>query len=206
MLKLALKITFLLGLVLSSIGLLRVSYFQLKANAAQYLMQSAWREMIAENDNSVSQIKIKPWPWADTWPVFELVIPQIGLTSLVLKDSSGESLAFGPGLLSTQIMPGNRGNSFVAAHRDTHFRNIEQLKKGHLMSITKQDGKRLTFLIDQVRIVDSRLEGPVLFTEQKRLTLISCYPFDAKIPNTPYRYLVSGQLQDSITKPIAGVY
>ena len=140
------------------------------------------------------QAKIKPWPWADTWPVFKLIIPSIGSNSLVLKDASGESLAFGPGLLTTNINPGERGNSFIAAHRDTHFERLAELRKGNVILIEDLTEHKLRFEVDLIMIVDSRTDQPMTNTPDTRLTLVTCYPFDATESNTPYRYLVSGRL------------
>lgn len=196
MIKKALKVTFVVGVILSSIGLVRVGYFQVKAELAQRLMQSAWQQ-IKQSQQITGIKKIKPWPWADTWPIFELDIPVINHTSLVLKDSSGESLAFGPGLLSNLIQPGEKGNSYIAAHQDTHFRDIHKLQTGDNILINNIQGDTLEFSIDQIKVIDSRLEQPYLKSQEIRLTLVSCYPFDSPTSKTPYRYLVSAKLVES---------
>jgi len=192
MIKFIVKISFILGFVLSTLGILRIGYYQTKAKLAQHLLLSAWQQTYQQS--SAQNIpQIKPWPWADTWPMFKMKIPSIQSTNLVLKDASGESLAFGPGLLTSDIIPGDPGNSFIAAHRDTHFDNLGEVKKGDIIYIEDQLQRIQQFEVDQIKIVDSRIEQPFVDTADIRLTLVTCYPFDAVEANTPYRYLVSGK-------------
>lgn len=188
--KRILKILFIIGFMLSSIGLLQICYYQLKAESAQWLLESAWQKTLQQKDN----YPVKPWSWADTWPVLKVELPSIQLSSLVLKDVSGQSLAFGPGLMTPGLYPGEQGNSFIAAHRDTHFEDIVKLKKGELIKITNSSGKEVFFKIDQLQIIDSRTEQPIIDIGDKRVTLVTCYRLNSNQRNTPYRYLVSGRM------------
>ena len=184
-----LKWLFVTGLILSSIGLLRIAYYHTKAEVAQMMILSAWEE--SQASTMTKRENIKPWSWADTWPVMQLEFPDLGESSIVLKDVSGESLAFGPGLMTNDILPGDIGNSFIAAHRDTHFSAIGRLKRNQLIQVTLLSGISYSFEIDKIKIVDSRSEQPWTKTNEKRITLVTCYPFDGSISNTPFRYLVS---------------
>ena len=198
MLKRVIRIIFIIGVLLSTIGLVKVGYLKAKAHTAQYLMQSAWQKSQQSFNSSSIDNRHKPWPWADTWPIFELRIEKIGLSSLVLKDTSGESLAFGPGLLSSNYLPGDTGNSFIAAHRDTHFKDIGVLSKGDSILIQHKNGEQYSFTVDQHLVIDSRVENPIFDSAQPRITLITCYPFDAEAANTPHRYLVSAVLNEEL--------
>ena len=40
---------------------------------------------------------VKPWSWADTWPVARIAVPRLGRHAIALAGSSGQALAFGPG-------------------------------------------------------------------------------------------------------------
>jgi len=184
------KYLFIIGLILSTVGLLRIAYYHAKAEVAQMMILSAWEQSQA----SMNKENIKPWPWADTWPVMQLKFPDLNESSIVLKDVSGESLAFGPGLMTNNILPGDIGNSFIAAHRDTHFSSIGLLKRTQTIQVTLHSGVSYNFKIDKIKIVDSRSEQPWVNTNEKRITLVTCYPFDGSISNTPFRYLVSAVL------------
>jgi len=188
--KRLLQILFIAGFVLSGIGLLRISYFHAKAELAQVLLESAWQKNFESNRID----PVKPWSWADTWPVLKLDLPSIELSMLILKDASGQSLAFGPGLMTPNLMPGEIGNSFIAAHRDTHFKELEVLKKYEEIQVTNRLGEKKIFQVDQISIVDSRTEQPVIESNDRRITLVTCYPFNANEANTPFRYLVSAKM------------
>ena len=197
------KLLFIAGFALSTFGIIRIGYFEAKAELAQHLMETAWQEnkrLVNQFGGKLNQrIKqaeqnIKPWPWADTWPVLKLMIPSVDFNYLVLKDASGESLAFGPGLLTNAVYPGEPGNSFIVAHRDTHFKNLGSVKKDALIEIEDRNENVIRFKIDQIKIVDSRIERPITDSADVRVTLVTCYPFNAIQSNTPYRYLVSGKL------------
>ena len=59
------------------------SYIHAKAMVAQLLLESAWTETLSGNK------EVKPWPWADTWPVARLRAPTLGISRIVLAGASG---------------------------------------------------------------------------------------------------------------------
>ncbi len=169
-------------------------YYQIKAVLAQVLLENSWQKsQLIKNES------FKPWPWADTWPSFELTLFDShgnANNMIVLGNASGESLAFAPGLLTENTMPGNIGHSIVAAHRDTHFSLLKDYKVGQQMIVTDRNQKQLIFQVDQINIVDSQDESPILALEHSRLTLVTCFPFGSEAQNTSLRYLVSGFLKE----------
>ena len=68
------------------------SYIHAKAKLAQSLIRGAWEKTLA------GQKEVRPWPWADTWPVARLIVPRLKVDLFVLAGSSGRTMAFGPGL------------------------------------------------------------------------------------------------------------
>ena len=111
------------------------AYIHAKAVLAQILLETAWVETLN------GHVEVKPWPWADTWPVSRLTVPRLGIRRIVLAGASGSSLAFGPGLFSGTPLPGSTGNTVVAGHRDTHFRFLQDLKPGDAITIQTPDAK-----------------------------------------------------------------
>lgn len=181
------KLVLILVTLTSLFGFGEIGYYQAKAALAQKLMQKAWADSLVEPLKN-----IRPWPWADIWP--ELKLKLLGNEFIVLSDASGESLAFGPGLLTTELYPGDMGNSLIAAHRDTHFSNLSNIKLDSEMVVELKDNQQLKFIVDQILVVDSELEKPIIDLEEARLTLVTCYPFDMSVSETSLRYLVSGKL------------
>jgi len=54
-----------------------------------------------------SEREVKPWSWADTWPVARIEVKRLHASAIVLAGSSGQALAFGPGHVELAPMPVN---------------------------------------------------------------------------------------------------
>ena len=74
----------------------------LKAAVAQQLLHAAWQRTQA------GEREVRPWPWADTWPVARLLAPAQNVDLIVLEGASGRILAFGPGHVEGTAAPGGR--------------------------------------------------------------------------------------------------
>jgi len=95
--------------------LLSAAYIPVKAQLAQYLLEKSWQE------SRVKQSLVKPWSWSDSYPVARIKIPKLDIDVVILAGASGESLAFAPGHVAQSVLPGDRGNSLISAHKDTYF-------------------------------------------------------------------------------------
>ncbi|MDL0430928.1 class GN sortase [Marinobacter sp. TBZ242] len=167
-------------------------WIPLKAIAAQELLELAWAESQAR------QQQTRPWPWADTWPVARLTIPETGQSLIVLDGAHGESLAFGPG----QVLGNDdrAGPVVIAGHRDTHFRGLQHLKTGSRVRLQSRDGDWRIFQVDRIRIVDSRHERiDTAKLPQNSLLLVTCYPFNGLENNGPLRYVVEATADSMVT-------
>lgn len=163
------------------------AYIPAKAWLAQELMQRAWVRAGQAVERPV------PWPWADTWPVGRLRSEAHGVDLIVLAGGSGRTLAFGPGHLSASAMPGETGNTVIAGHRDTHFRFLAGVKKGDKLSVEAAGGEKHVYEVLGSEVVDSRRGGLVLDTDAAMLTLVTCYPFEARAAGGPLRYIVTAR-------------
>lgn len=158
-----------------------------KAELAQYLIGRAWEEHLAAGGGE----QVKPWPWADTWPVARLQLADQE-PLIVLAGGSGQSLAFGPGMLPISGEPGDLANprtTVIAAHRDTHFQDLGKLQPGAAIRLQDRRGHWQSYRVAQTRVVDSERERLSVFAEPG-LLLVTCYPFRAVNPGGPLRYLV----------------
>ncbi|WP_303291571.1 class GN sortase [Marinobacter sp. SS5-14b] len=155
-----------------------------KALVAQELLAMAWAESQAR------QTETRPWPWADTWPVARLEMPELGVSMIVLEGGHGESLAFGPG----RVFGGEGGPLILAGHRDTHFRHLQNLETGYRLRVQSQGRQWRQYRVTETRIVDSRNES----IDTNRLhadsvLLVTCYPFDSMNARGPMRYVVEAR-------------
>jgi sortase A len=158
-------------------------YIHAKAWLAQQLIARSWASTLE------GERRVRPWPWADMWPVARLRVPSADVDLYVLADASGRSLAFGPGYLSESAAPGSIGNTVVAAHRDTHFRFLRTLPVGAEMTLQTEHGAEHRYRLMETHVIDSRRDSIVLDADQALLTLLTCYPFEQIVPGGPLRYV-----------------
>ncbi|QOZ55803.1 class GN sortase [Bradyrhizobium sp. CCBAU 53338] len=177
-LVLALVGTFLLG---------EGAYIHAKAWLAQVLLERAFERSIA-----IGQ-PVKPWSWADTWPVARIEVKRIGASAIVLSGTSGQALAFGPGHLDQTVDAGERGVAVYAAHRDTHFRFLRNVVIGDVVDVTRSDGKHFRYRTDGSAVVRFDASGIDPSTQDFELVLTTCWPFDA-VTSGPERYLLHATL------------
>ena len=162
-------------------------YMQAKAQLAQVLIAHSWQQ------NQHGNAGAKPWPGADIHPVAQLSVPRLHLNQYIMQDASGEALAFGAGMLPQGDLPGGSGHSLLAGHRDSHFAFLQQLRPGDEIDIENRHGQQQRYRISQTRVVDSRHSDFYFDPHAHRLTLITCYPFDALTPGGPLRYVVQAE-------------
>ncbi len=159
------------------------SYIYTKAYLAQYFLNSAWSKTLQ------GQIKVKPWSWADTYPVAKIIFNNTQEEYIVLAGASGRTLAFGPGHISRTPLPGNGGNSVMAGHRNTHFTILKDVKHGDEITVQTPSNK-IHYRIINIVILDQSQTEIMQDYGLDLLTLITCYPFDTLQTGGPLRYAV----------------
>ncbi|HUO85815.1 MAG TPA: class GN sortase [Thermoanaerobaculia bacterium] len=161
----------------------RGAWVPAKATLAQGLLAAAWERAVA------GEARPRPWPSADTWPVARLHLP--GRPPLVvLAGASGRTLAFGPGRVEGTAAPGEPGNLVVAGHRDTHFRALADVVPGDVLEVEAPDGVVRRYRVVETAVLDHRDTRPLAPSAGARLTLVTCWPFDAVRPGGPLRWVV----------------
>lgn len=176
------------GIVLLAMGLVLVGYglfVPAKAVLAQVLLERAW--MAAPKDGKAP----KPWPWADTNPIARIKVDDLDVSEIILAGAHRRSLPFGPGHVDGTSEPGRSGHSVVAAHRDTHFSFLENIKIGMAVSVELPGGQSSSYVVVDMRVLDARSETIVINHATNTLSLVTCYPFKDWNPGGPMRYVVT---------------
>ncbi len=168
-----------LGLALCAQGF----WIPAKAALAQVLLARAFDQSVATGR------PVKPWPWADTWPVARVSFPRLGRAVIVLDGASGQALAFGPGHVAGTPDAGDRGVAVYAAHRDTHFALLGELQPGDEIAVERIDGRKASFRVTGAQVVRWDASGVDPHAPGHALALATCWPLDAKA-HGPMRYLV----------------
>ena len=158
-----------------------------KAWLAQVLMEQAWQRSLTAPAEAVAQ---RPWPWADSHPVGRLRVPALDVDQIVLAGASGRSMAFGPAHLDGSALPGAAGHGLLFGHRDTHFRFLRDLAPDMDLSLQGRDGQWRRYRVVDRQVVDSRRARLLPGDGARRLSLVTCYPFDSLDTGGPLRYVV----------------
>lgn len=179
-------------LAASAVLLGNATYIPAKAALAQVLLERAWVE------TQETGHPVRPWSWADITPVAEISVPRLQRRVVILGDVSGQAMAFAPGHMPNTPAIGEAGTAVVAAHRDTHFSFLGELKEGDIVLVTDANGVAHDFRVSETRIVEadaSRLDPMDGGPTGARLALTTCYPFSGVL-HSPLRYVV---LADRVT-------
>jgi len=152
-----------------------------KAEIAQWLMRRTWQQVLG------GELQARPWPWADTRPAAILNVPRFGIEEYVLEGNSGRNLAFGPVFVDGTAAGIDR---VISGHRDTHFQFLQKLLPGDRISLQTLAGTE-EYAVQNIEVIDSRLQQLVLEPGVHRLSLVTCYPFAALIAGGPLRYVVT---------------
>jgi sortase A len=169
----------LVGLILFGQGV----YIHAKALVAQMLLQRAFDQTITSGH------AVKPWSWADTWPVARIEVKRLHASAIVLAGSSGQALAFGPGHVELTPDAGEPGVAVYSAHRDTHFRFLKDVVIGDEIDIVRSDGHTFHYRADRTAVVRFDASGIEPLSQGYELVLSTCWPFDA-VTSGPERYIL----------------
>lgn len=170
---------FALGLGLLAQG----AWIPVKARLAQVLLERAWSKSLASGSPT------KPWPWADTTATARLYNKRLGISLVVLQGISGEVLAFGPGWQENSATFTEKGNKVLAGHRDTSFSFLQNLRPGDTIGVETLLGNHQNYVVrgSSIQLAENIYLEP---TRESWLTLITCYPFQALVPDGQERFLI----------------
>ncbi len=175
------------GLVLFGQGI----WIHAKALLAQVLLERAFAASLAAGR------PVKPWSWADTWPVARIEVPRLGRSEIALAGASGQALAFGPGQVERTPEPGEPGTAVFAAHRDTSFAFLGAVRIGDAIRVTRRDGREFTFLVTSMSVVRWDVSGIDPAADGRQLVLATCWPLDGKLSG-PFRYIVRAKIAEDV--------
>ncbi len=171
-----------------------------KAELAQFLLERAWAKSLH------GEVAVRPWPWADTWPIAKLTVPAHDVSVIVLAGANGRNLAFGPGYLLGGAKPGAAGTAVLTGHRDTHFKFLANLEVGDRLVLHAPQLGPFPYRVREIQIVDSRDARIGQDMDSAVLALVTCYPFDALVPGGPLRYVVIAEAEFRETAQGEAVY
>jgi sortase A len=120
--------------------------------------------------------------------VGKLEIPRLGLSVMIMEGVADKTLRLGGGHIPGTAYPGAPGNSGFAAHRDTFFRKLRNVRKDDVIHFTTRSTK-LSYRVASTAVVDPSDTGVLRPTARETITLVTCFPFYYVGP-APRRFVV----------------
>jgi sortase A len=142
------------------------------------LCSYAWMSLEQRRLESASLASIATSPEKpdqDTNAITLLNIPKIDLQAAVLEGTNRKALLLAPGHLEKTVWPGQSGNAVIAAHRDTFFRRLHELRKGDDIYV-RRAGRRYHYAVSNTAIVSPSDIAVIRPSSDTRLTLLTCWP------------------------------
>lgn len=182
---------------------LHASWLPTKAWLSQVLISYSWQQSIAENmmsehenqmKHSSRNIAIKPWPWADTFPIAELSIERLEENIVILNGGDPTTLAFSAGAIAPFNQTNNLTPFVVAGHNDSHFAFLENILMKDIISMRDQHGKSQLYQVEAIDIIDASTGQLPILANDSSLILITCYPFNNLSNNNDERYIITAKL------------
>lgn len=118
-------------------------------------------------------------------------IDRLKVSAVIREGVDTKTLSRAVGHVPNTALPGQKGNVGVAAHRDTHFRGLRNVRHGDVIRLETLSGTYL-YEVDSLKIVWPKNVEVLDPTPEPRLTLITCYPF-SYVGHAPKRFIVQGK-------------
>lgn len=113
---------------------------------------------------------------------------RLSLNVPVFEGTDNWTLNRGAGWIPGTTRPGEAGNIGVAAHRDSFFRALKDIRKGDLLELISA-ARTDEYSVDQVEIVGPENVSVLQARPVPSLTLVTCYPFYF-VGAAPSRFIV----------------
>lgn len=121
-----------------------------------------------------------------------LTIPALKRELPIIQGTGVKELKKGVGHFTQSVLPGEEDNCVFSGHRDTVFRQLDNLKIGDQLIVQTSAGI-FTYEVNGTRIVHKDDKTVIVPTDNAILTLTTCYPFYT-LGDAPDRYIVSADL------------
>ncbi len=115
-------------------------------------------------------------------------IPRLGMSIAILQGANARTLRLGAGHIQTTALPGQAGNIGIAAHRDTFFRGLKDIRQDDEIQIQTATGL-VRYRVDWAKVVPPDDADVLSPSADSVLTLVTCYPFYLVGP-APNRFVV----------------
>lgn len=124
--------------------------------------------------------------------VGRLEIPRLGISAVVRAGSDARTLRLAVGHIPGTALPGEQGNVGLAAHRDTFFRRLGEIREEDEVRLVTPEGT-FSYRVQGTQVVNPSDVWVLDPTASPALTLVTCYPF-TYVGSAPRRFIVRAEL------------
>ena len=110
---------------------------------------------------------------------------------MVNEGVDDHTLALAIGHIPGTALPGSKGNVAVAAHRDTFFRPLKDLRMNDDIYFNTGHGE-FRYRVESLRIINPEDVEVLQPSAEPELTMITCYPFEF-FGHAPKRFVVQAR-------------
>ena len=131
-------------------------------------------------------------------PVAVITIAKVGIQVPVYDGANDFNLNRGVGRIQGTAPVGETGNLGIAGHRDGFFRGLKDVAIGDGIELLTASGSE-AYTVSSIEIVDPIDVWVLKPTDEKTITLVTCYPF-YYVGHAPKRYIVKAIAEHSLAK------
>jgi len=131
-------------------------------------------------------------------PLAVMTIEKLGIQVPVFDGTDDFNLNRGVGRIEGTAGVGAGGNLGIAGHRDSFFRGLKDITIGDSIDLLTLGGNE-AYSVSSIEIVDPSDVWVLAPTEEKTITLVTCYPF-YYVGHAPKRYIVKATVEHSLAK------
>ncbi|UOE55179.1 class D sortase [Cytobacillus oceanisediminis] len=167
----------LLGAAITAYSLFEIRDSQIqveerKEEAVKMLVEDTEKKLIFEQNETIGLLSV----------------PKINKDIPIIEGTDNDQLEAGVGHYTGTAFPGQKDQIVLSGHRDTVFRNFDQLKVGDIFTVKLSYGD-FSYEIYDTKIVDADDLTIIKSTSPEEvLTVTTCYPFNF-IGDAPERFV-----------------
>ena len=120
--------------------------------------------------------------------VGRIEVPRLKLAYALLEGTDNRTLDKSVGHVEGTALPGESGNIGVAGHRNTHFRELEWIRRGDEIVLTSPHGQ-FRYYVEWARLFSQNEIAVLDSSHGPAVTLVTCFPFEY-VGSAPLRYVV----------------
>jgi sortase A len=123
--------------------------------------------------------------------VGQIAITRLGVATIVMEGVDDTTLRRAAGHIPGTGLPGQIGNIGIAAHRDTFFRPLRNIRQSDIITLTTLSGA-YRYRVVSTRVVNPSDVSALQSDGREVLTLVTCFPFYF-IGAAPKRFIVRAE-------------